>query len=76
MLFDAIDRATRIAQEIGGIDLVVNSKLSAIVFYRQYGFEQMQDHPRNLFLPIRKIRSRRQIANKLSNRLDYGLPFD
>lgn len=52
MLFDAIDRVTRIATEIGGVGLVVNAKSSAIEFYQQYGFEQMADHPHNLFLPI------------------------
>jgi len=52
LLFDAIDRATRIAKEVGGIGLVVNAKHSAIDFYQRYGFEQMADHPQNLFLPI------------------------
>lgn len=52
MLFDAIDRVTRIATEIGGVGLVVNAKPSAVLFYQQYGFEQMLDHPQNLFLPI------------------------
>ncbi|MCX7192015.1 MAG: GNAT family N-acetyltransferase [Proteobacteria bacterium] len=52
MLFDAIDRVTRIATEIGGVGLLVNAKSSAIDFYLQYGFEQMSDHPHNLFLPI------------------------
>lgn len=52
MLFDAIDRATRIAGEVGGIGLVVNAKLSAVDFYQRYGFEQMADHPQNLFLPF------------------------
>jgi GNAT superfamily N-acetyltransferase len=50
LLFDAIDRATRIAKEVGGIGLVVNAKHSAVDFYRRYGFEQMADHPQNLFL--------------------------
>ena len=50
MLFDAIDRVTRIA--VGGIGLVVNAKLSAVDFYNRYGFEQMADHPHNLFLPL------------------------
>lgn len=50
LLFDAIDRVTRIADEVGGIGLVVNAKPSAIEFYRQYGFEQMMDHPLNLLL--------------------------
>ena len=52
MLFDAIDRATRIAGEVGGIGLVVNAKPSAVAFYQRYGFEQMADHPQNLFLPL------------------------
>lgn len=52
MLFDAIDRVTRIAQELGGIGLVVNAKQSALEFYKRYGFEQMADHPHNLFLPL------------------------
>ncbi len=52
MLFDAIDRATRISGEVGGIGLVVNAKHSAVKFYQRYGFEQMADHPQNLFLPF------------------------
>lgn len=52
MLFDAIDRVTRIALEVGGAGLVVNAKPAAVGFYQQYGFEQMMDHPQNLFVPI------------------------
>ena len=52
MLFDVIDRATRISGEVGGIGLVVNAKHSAVGFYQRYGFEQMADHPQNLFLPF------------------------
>lgn len=52
MLFDAIDRVTRIAQEVGGIGLVVNAKPNAVDFYKHYGFEQIADHPQNLFLPL------------------------
>lgn len=52
LLFDAIDRITRISQEVGGVGIVVNAKPSAIDFYKQYGFEQMADHTLNLFLPI------------------------
>ena len=50
MLFDAIDRMERIAKEVSGVGLVVNAKPSAVKFYKQYGFEQMSDHPNNLFL--------------------------
>ena len=52
MLFDAIDRITRIANEVGGVGLVVNAKPPAVDFYKRYGFEPMADHPLNLFLPI------------------------
>ncbi|PKO54372.1 MAG: N-acetyltransferase [Betaproteobacteria bacterium HGW-Betaproteobacteria-2] len=52
LLFDAIDRITRISQEVGGIGIVVNAKPAAVDFYKQYGFEQMPDHPLNLFLTI------------------------
>ena len=52
LLFDAINRVTRIAGEIGGVGIVVNAKPSAIEFYQRYGFEQMADHSLNLFLPI------------------------
>ena len=52
MLFDAIERVTRISKEVGGIGLVVNAKPSAVDFYKRYGFEQMADHPQNLFLPV------------------------
>lgn len=50
MLFDAIDRATRVAEEIGGIGLVVNAKPASTGFYAQYGFEPMADHHENLIL--------------------------
>lgn len=52
MLFDAIDRITRIASEVGGVGLVVNAKPAAVDFYKRYGFEPMADHPLHLFLPI------------------------
>lgn len=52
LLFDAIARATRISGEVGGIGLLVNAKPSAVIFYERYGFEQMADHPQNLFLPF------------------------
>lgn len=52
MLFDAIDRVTRIAAEVGGVGLVVNAKPTAVDFYKRYGFEQMTDHSHNFFLPF------------------------
>jgi GNAT superfamily N-acetyltransferase len=50
LLFDAIDRATRAAKDVGGVGIVVNAKPTAVGFYQQYGFEMMADHPHNLFL--------------------------
>ena len=52
MLFDAIDRVSRIASEVGGVGLVVNSKPPAVDFYKRYGLEPMADHPLHLLLPI------------------------
>jgi hypothetical protein len=52
MLFDAIDRVTRISGEVGGIGLVVNAKPAAVEFYKRYGFEGLADHPLNLFLSL------------------------
>lgn len=52
LLFDAIDRVTRIAQEVSGAGLVVNAKPGAVAFYQQYGFEPMADHPQHLFLSL------------------------
>ncbi len=52
LLFDAIDRVSRIANEGGGVALVVNAKTSAVAFYSRYGFEPMMDHPDNLFLRL------------------------
>lgn len=53
LLFDAVDRVTRISGEAGGVALVVDAKDSAIEFYRRYGFEVMSDHANKLLLPIR-----------------------
>ncbi|MCK6390847.1 MAG: hypothetical protein L6Q40_07465 [Azonexus sp.] len=50
--FREMRSVTRVVNEVGGIGLVVNAKHSAIEFYQKFGFEQMEDHPQNLFLPI------------------------
>ena len=52
LLANAVSRLQRIAAEVGGAVIVVDAKSIAIDFYRQYGFEQMADHPSKLFLPI------------------------
>lgn len=52
LLFDAIDRVTRIAQEVSGMGLIVDAKPGAVGFYQRYGFDPMADHPQHLFLPL------------------------
>lgn len=52
LLANAVSRLTRLASEVGGVGIVVDAKPDAIEFYRREGFEQMADHPLNLFLPL------------------------
>lgn len=52
LLANAVSRLTRLASEVGGVGIVVDAKPNAVEFYRHEGFEQMADHPLNLFLPI------------------------
>lgn len=52
MLFDALDRTSRIASEVGGAGLVVDAKPTAVKFYKRYGFEPMADHPLHLYLAL------------------------
>ena len=50
LLANAVSRLTRLASEVGGVGMVVDAKPDAVEFYRRVGFEQMADHPLNLFL--------------------------
>lgn len=52
LLADAINRIERLAHEIGGVGLIVDAKPAALTFYQHYGFEQLADHPMQLFLPL------------------------
>lgn len=52
LLANAISRLTRLASEAGGVGVVVDAKPEAVEFYQRYGFEQLADHPQNLFLPF------------------------
>jgi len=52
LLANAVSRLTRLSTEIGGVGIIVDAKPEAVDFYRRYGFEQMADHPHNLFLLI------------------------
>ncbi|MGQ0799666.1 MAG: GNAT family N-acetyltransferase [Pseudomarimonas sp.] len=50
LLFDAIERTSRLAAEGGGVGLVVDAKPEAAAFYTQYGFEPIPESPGHLFL--------------------------
>ncbi len=52
LLANVISRSRRISSEVGGMGILVDAKPGAIGFYEQYGFEQLADHPRKLFLRI------------------------
>ncbi len=52
LLANAVSRLTRLASEVGGVGIIVEAKPNAVEFYRREGFEQMADHPQNLFLPF------------------------
>lgn len=52
LLANAVSRLTRLASEVGGVGIVVDAKPNAVEFYRREGFEQLADHPLNLFLAL------------------------
>lgn len=52
LLANAVSRLTRLSEEVGGLGIVIDAKPDAIGFYRQYGFEQLADHPAHLFMPF------------------------
>lgn len=53
LLADAIERTRRSIIEIGGAGLYADAlNERAAAFYRQYGFQPLQDDPLRLFLPI------------------------
>ncbi|WP_374358585.1 GNAT family N-acetyltransferase [Pseudoduganella danionis] len=60
LLADAFTRIERLAAEIGGVGVIVDAKPSALAFYQHYGFEQLADHPTQLFLPLYTITDLRQ----------------
>ena len=58
LLAEAIHRTALIADQAGVVGLFVDAKNdSAQRFYARYGFMVLPDHPLQLFLPIRTIRS-------------------
>jgi ribosomal protein S18 acetylase RimI-like enzyme len=56
LLMDALTRALTQSQEIAALAVIVDAKDEAAVgFYRRYGFQQLEDQPRRLFLPMQTI---------------------
>jgi GNAT superfamily N-acetyltransferase len=53
LLYHALDRAARVANEIGGYAIFVDAKdEKAAAFYKQYGFAAFPDNPLILCLPF------------------------
>jgi GNAT superfamily N-acetyltransferase len=56
LLMHALDRAARVAGEIGGYAIFVDAKdSSAAAFYQRYGFTPFPDDPLILCLPVKDI---------------------
>jgi len=56
LLWDALQRAYHLSNEVGIYAVVVDAKSDeAVGFYRKYGFLPLSDNPRVLFLPIKTI---------------------
>jgi ribosomal protein S18 acetylase RimI-like enzyme len=57
LLFDALKRAVRVAEEIGTFLVEIkalNEKAKSM--YQKIGFEEMQDEPMKLYLSLKKVR--------------------
>ena len=56
LLIDGLTRALTQSQEIAALAVIVDANDEAAVgFYRHYGFQQLEDQPRRLFLPMQTI---------------------
>jgi len=56
LLFDGMNRARRVAAEIGGFAIFVDAKDdNAAAFYRRYGFTPFPDDPLTLLMPFAEI---------------------
>jgi GNAT superfamily N-acetyltransferase len=56
LLVHAIDRAARVANEIGGYAIFVDAKdENAAAFYKRYGFSAFPDNPLILCLPFANL---------------------
>jgi GNAT superfamily N-acetyltransferase len=57
LLIDALRRVSRLADEIGIRAVEVDAiDDSAKAFYLKYGFSELRDDPRHLFLPLQAVR--------------------
>mgnify|MGYP000716392537 CR=1 FL=1 len=52
LLLEAMEKAYRAAQNVGGFALFVDAKDGAASFYEKYGFQAFPDDPHTLVLPI------------------------
>jgi predicted N-acetyltransferase YhbS len=56
LLFHALDRAARVAGEIGGYAAFVDAKnADGAAFYKKYGITSFPDNPLILCLPVKDI---------------------
>ena len=56
LLFHALDRVARVADEIGGYAVFVDAKdADGAAFYKKYGFTAFPDNPLILCLPVKDI---------------------
>jgi len=56
LLMHAIDRAARVAAEVGGYAIFVDAKsIDGATWYQQYGFVRLPDDPLTLCLPINSL---------------------
>lgn len=57
LLVEAMEKAWRVAQQVGGFGLFVDAQEGAAAFYERYGFEPFPDDPDTLVLRISDLES-------------------
>jgi predicted GNAT family N-acyltransferase len=55
LLFDALKRVARLAEETGAFAVEVDAYETAVPFYKRYGFTPFVGQPLRLFLPLKQI---------------------
>ncbi|HEY5039013.1 MAG TPA: GNAT family N-acetyltransferase [bacterium] len=57
LLWDALDKANRLSEEVGIYAVVVDAKdEKAVQFYHKYGFVPLSNNPKTLFLPVETVK--------------------